>query len=198
VDAEWVNRGGILAEAVSFLLIAPEIIGIERLRGFESRLETLLRGVGDQPVVARRTGLFPFQLYRFTPRPLELLRLVTGWVALMAVLVVPTTLIGGAFPIVFLVVLALGGAASILDPWLEKLDRPRRGVMWVRHLLRIAAAPVFAVGFGTSMVASFAVIGAVRGAARLLTGSDRLRALVFGSGVVLLFGGMAAQFVSTF
>ncbi len=33
---------------------------------------------------------------------------------------------------------------------------------------------------------------------RLLEGSGRLRALVFSTGVILLFGGMAAQFAATF
>ena len=42
MDADWLNRAGILAEAVSFLLIAPEIIGSERLRRAESAIETFI------------------------------------------------------------------------------------------------------------------------------------------------------------
>ena len=42
------------------------------------------------------------------------------------------------------------------------------------------------------------IIGLAHVQQRLLTGQNALRGLVFGTGVVLLFGGLGAQFYATF
>lgn len=151
MDSEWVGRAGILAEAVSFILIAPEIIGVERMRGLEERLERL-------PLSQNRVS------FRYSP-PL-LLVFVGG----------PVFLIMG-------------------------LIREHQQMSSLSQLLYLIPA-----WFSVLLLALFAVlllwvlaVGAVANLSDFLQkGDDRLRALVFGTGLVLLFGGLGAQFYGSF
>jgi hypothetical protein len=145
MDSGWVNRAGILAEGVSFVLIAPEILGEERLRNVEEALKEWLGGVHQ-----RTRRLF--------------------WIRAVVALVF---------------IIAMGLALSAV-PY------PR--------VPAVAALAVVGFGIGTAWASVdtqivLVLVGAVR---RLLTGPNRLRALVFGTGVVLLFGGLGAQFYATF
>jgi len=143
--SEWVGRAGIMAQAVSFLLIAPEILGEERLRNVEEALKEWLGGVHQ-----RTRRLF--------------------WIRAVVALVF---------------IISVGLALSAV---------PYPGVP------AVAALAVVGFGIGTAWASvdtqiALLLVGAVR---RLLAGPDRLRALVFGTGVVLLFGGLGAQFYATF
>jgi hypothetical protein len=44
--SEWVNRIGLLFDFISFWLVAPEILGEERLRKLENIIENGIRGCG--------------------------------------------------------------------------------------------------------------------------------------------------------
>ncbi len=132
MDAAWLNRAGILAEASSFFLIAPEIIGVERLRRLEARIESFAPPLRT---ANRRWRSYVFDMqFRTSPRGIRWL--IALWLAIPHMLV-----------LLLLFIL---------------LELPLDAGIW------------------------------------LLDGQDRLRALVFGTGVVLLFGGMAAQFLATF
>ncbi|MEX0801322.1 MAG: hypothetical protein WD379_08905 [Dehalococcoidia bacterium] len=201
MDAEWANRGGIIAEAISFLLIAPEIIGIERIFNAEKRLERLLApAAGSAPVSER------YIVGRFLPYlapdwskggwPARLAEFV-GIILLTTAITIAISLLWGPLAAVPLIVvigvsglmLPLGYAVTLL------------GGRTARIAGRVLAAPSLPITLATvgSMVASYAVARFVAQLAhKLLAGPDRLRAAVFGTGVLLLFGGMGAQLAATF
>jgi hypothetical protein len=140
MDSEWVGRAGILAEIVSFLLIAPEILGEERLRNAEEAFRIWLGG-----------------FHQHTRRFFSL------WAVTTAVFFVAAALVISAAtdrPAVLILGIGVGAAWASVDTKIVLL-----------------------------------LIAAVR---RLLAGPNRLRALVFGTGVVLLFGGLGAQLYATF
>ena len=71
--------------------------------------------------------------------------------------------------------------------------------------MKLLAWPLAAIGFPTHWGRALAsdlgylLLRALLSlGVRLLSETDRLRALVFGTGVLLLFGGMTAQFAATF
>lgn len=69
---------------------------------------------------------------------------------------------------------------------------------YVGYALAVVGVPAFWL-YAAATTTAFALLRmSLRFGIRLLSGEGRLRALVFGTGVVLLFGGMTAQFVATF
>lgn len=143
MDDVWLNRAGILAEAVSFILIAPEIIGLARLRGLERRLEAWLKD---------NSG------FRYSGRIIVILFCVSSAFALWIAFV----------------------PDYLWDQWITN-------IFWIIVFLLVL-----------SLLAPFPLWLVIRTAEHVLAGKDRLRTLVFGTGVVLLFGGMATQFWATF
>jgi nitrogen fixation protein len=189
MDADWINRAGILAEAVSFFLIAPEILGVERLQRAEDVLEewfsneSLRKRVADHitwllylgALIVILLGLFVFD----PPLP-------------KAALLVCAVPVG-----IGLVGLGLMKYSARLDEKAEKDEDEMGGHLYLicGWLLFLPALPVVVVFY---QAIAGALIVPMRLSRMLLTGEGRLRALVFGTGVLLLLGGMAAQFVATF
>jgi hypothetical protein len=145
--SEWVGRAGILAEIVSFFLIAPEIAGPERLKGLEAALERWLGRVDPTSDAVR-------------------------------------------LPVVVPVAIAVGLGEIFLIAWLSPDSFRAAGTL--------TAAGVLGGAIVAGSWLSNRMPAAVRAVRRILEGEARLRALVFGTGVVLLFGGLGAQFYATF
>lgn len=204
MDAAWLNRAGLLAEALAFLLIAPEIIGHERLRRVEaavidwgaSRLSDPTRTwTGEREAATGPLRLLP---KRPPPRGRSALWDIGDelGIVLYFVLLTTTVYLSTSPPIswaVFSAAIAsyLAGFTAIL-----LLRSPR---------LTLLAWPLAAVGLPSHWGRAFAsdlcyflVRAIISSSLRVLSGTDRLRALVFGAGVLFLFGGMGAQFVATF
>lgn len=102
-----------------------------------------------------------------------------------------------------LAVYAIAATFQIMDS-LHMLLRPRRPRLSravYRRLSRwsnMIGPPTLFMGAFVGFLLINLVGFALERAARLLSGEDHLRILVFVTGVTLLLGGMAAQFVATF
>jgi len=211
----WVGRVGILAEMCSFPLLAPEILGPERLKGVE---ETLRRGL-ESRVVQAGAGL--------------------AWLALVVTVFWGTILAATATvgfsdvyvwegPAAFTVwVVGLGAnircrvaikeahlvehetdeeELAIVPRWMARTSiivlnpfkfarvRPTPW-LWVVWFLGI---PVHLFNFVAYSIIPPGILAIVHLQQRLLASGVGLRSLVVGTGIVLFFGGMVAQFVATF
>lgn len=224
MDSEWVGRAGILAEAVSFVLIAPEIIGRRRLRRAEQVLEASLektQGVLDSLAMTIVYVLLGSALA-------GLVLALTLWdtgvsrIVLMPIAVLAVLAMGGYLVLFFWLRFALSSGSQYYSRGHAKTHVPGRArphagvlsqVLWVPRLLYWAAIVVGYSGlFATLLTGFLSVLLWVFAyapvyfllyiplslASRLLEGPDRLRALVFGTGLFLLFGGLGAQFFATF
>ena len=205
MDDVWLNRAGILAEAVSFLLIAPEIIGVERLRRVEAALAALGRRTLSTPTRTwtgeRAAADGPLRLLPDRPAPKDRSTLWDlgddlGLVAFLAIVEMPLILLAGrstTWAITgYLIASYLGGFAATLIP------RGSRVGAWARWPLVLFGLPTH-WGRALTSDSGFRLVRVVVSlGVSLLSGRDRLRALVFGTGVVFLFGGMGAQLVATF
>jgi hypothetical protein len=209
----WTGRAGILAEMCSFFLIAPEILGAERLKGAE---EALKKGL-QSPFVLRGavsvwTALFALLLIGPVPLVLILGRNLSlgGQVVLLAAIYVsafsdlvcrfavtqrplPHHLKGGQM------LRTLKRMASfsweLVNPFeFGRAVRPN-SFQWVSWILGIPFHILETVPF---LVAPAVTLALVRLGQNVLTGGTSLRTLVFGTGVVFLLGGILAQFVATF
>ena len=207
----WVGRAGILAEICAFPLLAPEILGPERLKGVE---EALRRGLGSRHV-ARGVIL-----------------LLTAYLAVLSLAPVPLVLIFGR-PLSYSAkgtLLAVIFASAISDAVSRLAVAKTVPVVRGRHVIEIVKRMARAnwdllnpLAFGrmarTSIlqwmlwilgipfhilgVVPFLILPAItlsllRLAQKVLSGGASLRTFVFGSGALLLLGGIAAQFVATF
>ena len=201
VDAEWVNRGGILAEAISFLLIAPEIIGIERIRRAENRLEHLFGRRGSDAYIIVRGREPPFSPGFGAVEP--------GWLLYVALAIGTTAVMMGLLVLAFVIwgfdagiwIGALGTlylALLVTAVWAMRRRELSRLARLLVYLIMVPMIPPMWVSVLVAKGIHILLVGLIATATRLLRGPERLRALVFGTGVVLLFGGMGAQFVSTF
>lgn len=219
MDSEWLNRVGILAEAVSFLLIAPEIIGIERLQRVERVMEAWGRRTLLAPTKtwteARAASTGPLRLLPDRPAPRERSGLWEmgsdlGYLLEMSLVIVLLGLFSPfpyaihAFFIASMLSFASGTVVVIFgDEWYTKSSvsggRFRsRFVSLAIWVLAIVGMPTHWMRALSSTIGYLIVHGIVSASVRLLSGVDRLRAFVFGTGVLLLFGGMATQFAATF
>jgi len=206
MDSEWVGRAGIIAEAVSFILIAPEILGEQRCRRAERVLEGWLEK--REPLSILLSLALAAAAYGGAFVAIMLALTVWDVGVPRAVLIAGALLFGGAlvFPL-------LAVPSMLLAVYLKLRERDDSAtrrvtgfwpVSWPRIGLGVLIALI--VPFGPSayvlLVVSVTLVSPVRLflllASRLLQGPDRLRALVFGSGVVLLFGGLLTQFAATF
>jgi hypothetical protein len=201
MDAAWLNRGGILAEAVSFLFIAPEIIGMQRLERLERWLEEQLGTVLSQPLVRFTFGRgIPFLPAQPRSDLSHGVLIATKMVTTVPLLVIVNALVmvfGVRSDIVLFVAAGTFGAvlASLVG---ELIARRLPALRWLAYALSIPAVIPSWVAAIFEQATYLAVLAMTIGTRKLLSGPNRLRALVFGGGVVLLFGGMAAQFAATF
>jgi hypothetical protein len=212
MDNEWVGRAGILAEGVSFFLIAPEVFGPERLKGAE---EALRKGLGSLAV--QRTAVLAWAIlfvvvYLAEVTPLVIFLPGLGW---------PNLLL---FPTACLSLLSGHVCRNVVRRRLME-QKTEGAVLFARQgqLGRVSMAVLNPVVFGRIMKPSCRqwifwgvgipfhflwVVGyiilptglltLIHLEQRLLARGVGLRSLVFITGVAMLFGGMVAQFVATF
>lgn len=217
MDASWMNRAGILAEALSFLLIAPEIVGIERVRRAEAVLERTLgpmssyvASIDARVAIRRKEGLLPRRGTTPIATNVERLSFLVGIPAVVWTAAYFLSWIWLRSSIVDLIFFVYMGGLSVMaiPVALSRLPALASRLRNLPKLFRLVIIPVpfaamvaivltAAPSFLAGMVA-FTPLYCASGARRLLTGPDRLRSFVFATGVLLLFGGMAAQLIATF
>ncbi|OGO49926.1 MAG: hypothetical protein A2148_07800 [Chloroflexi bacterium RBG_16_68_14] len=205
MDAAWLNRAGILAEAVSFLLIAPEIIGLERLRRIETQMEEWgKRNLSTRWPLWEGGSIVPFlpgfsssaresiivDATFFLIMPFLTLGLVIGLVAISDT--------AREVGLLSLLAYTVSLAAGLISVEVVRRSRSNAIVRWIGYSIGVLAIPGAFVLVVLSTGVFSLTIRAVSRSIRILAGEDRLRALVFGTGLMLLFGGMAAQFMATF
>jgi len=200
---DWVQRAGILAELVSFALIAPEIMGARRLRLVERALHRSCGRVLRANRIWSSERYVPLLPGTVSGDPdIEFVENLASWIIAAGFYAVwlPLLATGSlsapvmAAMALVTVTLAMGILAVAAARW-----RPSNALSrWVSRTLAVPAMPAA----WAAAAIHIAVILALRGLARLALGllgrPGGLRAMVFGTGVVLLAAGMLAQFVSTF
>lgn len=201
MDADWLNRAGILAEAVAFVLIAPEIIGSERLRRAESAIEDFIEWLAPY-LWGRRYPNRPYDVINFLAA-IVLTGLAFTGTFLLSLYVRDTLPWIMWTTAALLAVYAIAATYQIIDALYILLSprRPRLSLAAYRtlHLWRLLiGVPTKFVGLLAGFVLFYLVSFALEWAVRLLAGENRLRIFVFSTGVLLLFGGMTAQFAATF
>jgi len=216
MDSEWVGRAGIIAEAVSFFLIAPEILGPERLKGAERALAEGL----DSPLMRRAAfGVWAaFWIVLFLPVSL------VWWPIVVFVFGISWWKFGALLAAIHLSWFSsyvcrgvvrrplfdqpvesarlfdgLGRMARfstvVLNPFeFGRIMKPSFS-QWLFWMLGI---PFHIVAFLSYFILPATIVALIHLQQRLLAGQNALRALVFGTGAFLLFGGLAVQFYATF
>jgi hypothetical protein len=94
-----------------------------------------------------------------------------------------------------LMVAAAGAGAIFLSLFGVLASRKRR---WVGYALSVPAIPPIWFMALLDTGAYLVLFLLIHSGRKLLSGPNRLRGVVFGGGILLLFGGMAAQFAATF
>jgi len=215
MDDVWLTRAGILAELVSLPLIAPEIIGLERLRRAELLLEESMQRMLSRADYVLSATRGADRLLRAYPGWERLSVQVDIGIAFALALWWSLALFSAsrlhwpwvAFPVLVICFLALQ-AASVVFVWaFQKWVLPRKWkippswetpffilfglwfLLWMPGWILIAT---------TSALTLFLLRQVLRPMARLMAGEERLRAVVFGTGVVLLIGGLLTQLAATF
>ena len=224
---DWLNRAGILSEAVSFVLIAPEIIGLERLRRVERSIETWGASTLQAPYgIWKRATCEEDKVFRLLPA--ILFQLPDSGTALFAVFLAGALLLGlsalsGLFwltglwrldlgevtavgvsaALAFIVlrniarVVSYSVVACLAAIWVMRRTQPKAPARRAAQAIALLGMPGVWV-LTTAALAVYLVRTLLHMFVGLLSGPDRLRAFVFSTGVVLLFGGMTAQFLATF
>ena len=208
MSGEWVNRMGIILNFCAGFLLAPELIGIQRLQRFEKFLEHRVRNFsGELP--ERMLGLLAYWLPRqlfFALLPFSLCSLVL-WCFFLWITVIVLEL--STQVIVAIVVLSVVGplVATFLDAFMHRND-PVVGLGVIGQI----AFPILTIELSFLLIPRM-IWGAVRfglflvfwrplswvlgrGIARL-TGNDRLRGIVVTLGIVLFVVGNTLQFLAT-
>ncbi len=207
----WMGRAGLLAEFFSFFLIAPEILGPERLRGVE---EALRKGLGSRHVVW------------------GVILLLTAYLAVLSLVPVVLVLIFGrslshpAKGALLAVIFASAISDEVCRLAVAKtvpLVRRRHAIEIVKRMARVNWDLLNPLAFGGTARTSilqwmlwilgipFHILGVVPFlilpaitlwllglAQKVLSGGASLRTFVFGTGALMLLGGIAAQIVTTF
>lgn len=214
MDAEWVGRAGILAEIVSIPLIAPEILGPERLGRLEDWLESLMSqlrtDVGTLPKPSFANFGRPMDDGQ-SGQPIEVATFLLLLLSMLPALAV-MAIVAFALPAVLLyytvseaasVLFVLGLLASICFwgfSFQILYEEPNASRAW-QIAGRLSMLPGMPGGWAMflAIAVSYRFMHiVVRWGTTLLAGPDRVRALVFGTGALLLFGGLISQFVATF
>jgi hypothetical protein len=207
MDSEWVSRAGIIAEAVSFILIAPEILGATRLASAQQAIGGILRKIlrpsriwADKRYVPMLPGLLLGDPdVDFLSRIAS--AVMRGTYFAVFIPAMATGLIRGRAMVAFLVASMVIVVSTLLETGailLAQRKASTRTSKYLAYSMAIPAAPWSWAQGGLFATVFVALRLGARGGVALLSGPDRLRALVFGTGVVLLFGGLGAQFYATF
>jgi len=133
---EWVNRVGIVLEFLSFWFAAPEILGEERLRKLERRVE---KGVIVLPEVLFVVGVAVMFLIII---PLTLNERISWSVATLMIVVVS---------VLVLLLLPLAMQGVVIPPLLRILADDER----IRQRSRAVGAVLFVVGILLELIATF-------------------------------------------
>ena len=207
MDSEWVGRAGILAEAVSFILIAPEILGAPRLAGAEQAIGGILRRVlrpsrvwADQRYVPMLPG------WLLGDPDVDFLSgiasaVMRGTYFAVFIPAMATGLIRGRAMVAFLVAAMVMVVSTLLATGAILLAQRKgsgRVTKYLTYAMAVLAAPWAWVQAAVFATVFLALRSAARGGLAVLSAPGGLRALVFSTGVLLLFGGLSAQFAATF
>jgi len=207
MDSEWVGRAGILAEIVSFFLIAPEILGAPRLAAAQETIDRILRRVLAPSRIWAEERYVPI-LPGFLPGDPDvdfLLRIgsfvVRGAYFAVFIPTLTTGALRGHAGVAFLAASAVVLVSTVLEGGailLASRHGSRGSMRGLTYALAIPAAPWSWLQAGLFATVFLVLRLGAQGGVAVLSRPGRLRALVFGTGVVLLFGGLAAQFYATF
>lgn len=181
----WTVRAAILAQMVSFFLVTPEIMGLERIEGIHRAGRGCFAKLGFGISLVLGCLIFlcfhlglilipPFVLYRLTGL---LIVAVLGGIAAAAL-----CLIG-------IVIFVFFNAYVALDPDPDAWDRVRWST-WV--LFFPMAIPILVMRVLDDPVESFRIL-----ALRLLASPVSVRRMVFGTGVLLFVGAMLIELMAT-
>ena len=140
----WVNRVGIVLEFLSFWLAAPEILGEERLKALERRLEKEIKQLPDllAVLVAALAGML-------------------AAVVLMLVVAGEVTPVAAVAGVVLMVVAAVATAAAavVANKLQEKIAAPALRVLAddkrIRQRSLAVGGVLFVVGFLLQLIATF-------------------------------------------
>lgn len=201
------GRAGILAEAVSFILIAPEILGAPRLVAAQQAMEGVLRRIlrpshiwADERYVPMLPGLVPGDpdvdflsgVASAVMRGTYFAVFIPLW---MTGVIRGRTMVAFLVAAMVMVVSTLLGTVAIL---LAQRKESGRITKSLTYAIAVPAAP-----WGWLQAALFATVFvglrlAARGGLAVLSAPAGPRAIVFSTGALLLFGGLGAQFAATF
>jgi len=212
----WVGRAGILAEMCSFPLLAPEILGPNRLK----RVEEALRSGLDNPSVRRAAIAVWLVLFALVVIALDSVMPILFWHPSLLALIVTAV----ASPTVFFSIMFSAACRAFVRSRLREQElegdalhtiqgemaRATVIVLNVGQFRRVArprwwewgfwaiGIPFHIVAFVGYFIIPKGILAIVHLQQRLLASGVGLRSLVVGTGIVLFFGGMVAQFVATF
>jgi len=210
--SEWVARAGILAEGVSFVLIAPEILGRERLKGAEEALRKGLESLAVQRTAIVAWAILFVVVYVAAVAPPAILLPGLGWPNLVLLGAAWVSLLSGHVcrdvvrrriveekaegAVLFARQGELGRASTaVLNPLVfGRIVKPSYP-QWIFWAVGIPFHFLWVVAY---MILPTGLLTLIHLEQRLLARGVGLRSLVFITGVVMLFGGMVAQFVATF
>jgi len=196
----WVGRAGILAELCSFPLLAPEILGEERLRGANKALKEWLThreipwwvGYGlAGPVFA-------------APLAITLLGLTYWHFPMPVFLYIICLALSAAFMGGYLYILASGGPIigfefQFVGPYPPPPPPPPPSLLKrFRDWSVVALVMPVVVPWAGMMTLWMFVNLPIEVAGFLVRSPKAFRGLIFGTGVLFLLGGVIAQFIATF
>jgi hypothetical protein len=213
MDSEWVGRAGILAEAVSFVLIVPEILGPDRLKGAEQALRNGMASPAVRRAATAAWGVLYMVAFIAGTLPFVILHPNIGWPGFV--------LLNGA---VLLSNFSMFVCRSVVDRRLAEQEA-KGAVLFARQgeLGRASIAVLNPLAFGRIMKPSYrqwvfwavgipfhllsfvgyvilpaGLLALIHLEQHVLARGVGLRSLIVATGVVMFFGGMGAQFVATF
>jgi hypothetical protein len=220
MDSEWVGRAGILAEAVSFVLIVPELLGPERLRGAEQALRNGMASAAVRRAVIAAWGVLYMGAFAAgslalfvgvyppgSPHP----NIGWGWFMLLYGGMVVSRLSGFVCRSVVDHRLAERGAKgaalfarqgelgrasiAVLNPLaFGRIMKPsyQQWVFWA------VGIPFHLLSFVGYVILPGGLLTLIHLEQHVLARGVGLRSIIVAIGVVMFFGGMTAQFVATF
>ncbi len=224
MDNAWLNRIGIILNFLAGFLIAPELIGIERIRRLEALLERRIDETTN--VLKDRTAKYQHGYYGGTLDAaahsliVTLLAIVIIYTVLMKDFILTLKLLMLAFTLMYLSSFGevltdfFGGDLRRIGEsknWkgMREMGAIKFSVGLVIFLLLFSVPPFF-IAIGGSMIylASYPtalmltiLVGAQKLTAFIavrLQGDDRIRSMIISWGIILFILGNLLQFIATF
>jgi len=151
----WVNRVGIMLESLAFWLAAPEILGEERLRALEGRVEQGLRNLPLMLAIAAVIAL-AWVSSMVTAAPFALITLVLSWREHWLRILWAALEVAGALALVMVAArLMLSGAWALEDKVVRPLLRLLADDERIRGRSLAVGAVLFVVGFLLQLIGTF-------------------------------------------